>query len=48
MTEIYGTPIDLQMLKNKKSLSAVADIVALGQGIEESIQLAKQQGVLEQ
>jgi|TARA_Y100000310_G_scaffold127848_2_gene126983 hypothetical protein len=48
LTEIYGTPIDLQMLKTKKSLSAVADIVALGQGVEDSINLAKQQGVMEQ
>jgi len=45
LTELYGTPIDLQNLRNKQTLRSVADLVALGGGIEETMQLAQQQGL---
>lgn len=47
LTKLYGSPVDLQNLQFKQTMGAISDIVALNLGVEESVKMAIDSGVLE-
>ena len=45
--DLYGTEVDLDRFETTQTMGDISDLVALGMGIEETINLAKENGLME-
>jgi hypothetical protein len=47
-TQLYGTEMDMAALKQSQQMSKRGELAAMGMGVDETIQLAQNQGILDQ